>query len=242
MDKLLEIENMDDLIAQFVPQKKYRNKCDMTMQWPFRCLIVGASSIGKTNTVVNIILKQLNFDKLYLYFKDSTEDKYQFLISYFQVLEKKYNEENDTDEKLIEYSTDPNEIIACDDLDEKIQNLIVIDDMVVEKHQEQIEDLFIRCRKKNASIIYQTQNLFKTPQNIKKNCNYIILFSTNKGEQKEIAKQYGSDIDYQEFLKIYRDATSSPFGWLLIDLKTQHLCMRYRSKFNGLYCPKSDDI
>jgi hypothetical protein len=233
----VDIENMDDLINQYVETKKYRNKSELSLQWPFRCLVVGASSLGKTNVVLNIILKQLDFDKIYLYFKDETEDKYQFLISYFTSIEKQYNEENDTDDKIIEWSTNPEEIVKCDELDENKQNLIVIDDMVVDKHQEQIEDLFIRCRKRNTSIIYQTQNLFKTPQNIKKNCNYVILFSTNKGEMREIAKQYGSDLDSKEFIKIYQDAIREPFGWMLIDSRTPHLPLRYRSKFDGLYIP-----
>lgn len=234
---ILEIENMDNLINQFIPKKVYKNKSDLSLQWPFRCLIVGASSIGKTNVVLNIILKQLIYDRIYLYFKDSTENKYQFLISYFQMLEKKYNEENGTDEKILTWSTNPDDIIDCDSLDDSKQNLIIIDDYVVDKHQEKIEDLFIRCRKRNTSIFYQTQNIFKTPQNIKKNCNYIILFSTNKGEQREIAKQYGSDLEFKEFIKIYNEATSKPFGWLLIDLVTPYKVLRYRDKFDGLYKP-----
>lgn len=234
----MDIENMDNLINQYIPKKKYRNKNELAMQWPFRCLVVGASSKGKTNAVLNVILKQLEFDKLYLYIKDETEDKYQFLISYMTSLEKKYNKENDTDEKLLEWSTNPKDIVKCDDLDDDKQNLIVIDDYVVEKKQEQIEDLFIRCRKRNTSIIYQTQNLFKTPQNIRKNTIYVMLFPTNKREQQEMAKQYANDIEYKEFLKLYQEATSDPHGFMLIDTKTNHLPMRYRSKFDGLYLPK----
>lgn len=238
IDDLMKIENMDDLINEFIPQKKYRNKSVLTMQWPFRCLVVGASSIGKTNVVMNIILKQLDFDKIYLYFKDETEDKYGFLISYFTALEKQYNAINDTEEKILEWSINPKEMVKCNDLDENRQNLIVVDDMVVEKKQQQIEDLFIRCRKRNTSIIYQTQNLFETPKNIRKNCNYVILFATNKREMNEIAKTYANDIDRDEFIRLYKDATSEPYGWMLIDMKTPHLAMRYRSKFDGMYVPR----
>lgn len=232
----MEIENLDNLIEEYIPKKAYRNKNELAMQWPFRCLIVGASSFGKTNTVLNIILKQLDFDKLYLYFKDETEDKYAFLISYFTSLENKYNEENGFEgEKLIEYSTDPKEIVKCDDLDNDKQNLIVIDDYVVERKQKQVEDLFIRCRKRNTSIIYQTQNLFETPKNIRKNCNYVILFATNKREQQEIAKTYANDLDYHEFIKLYKECTSVPYGFMMIDMKSPHSCMRYRNGFDGLY-------
>jgi hypothetical protein len=238
---LLEIENMDDLINEYIPKEKYRNKSELTMQWPFRCLIVGSSSKGKTNVVLNIVLKQLDFDKLYLYYKDSTEDKYQFLISYMTSLEKKYNEINEDDEKLIEHSTSQSDIVKCDDLDPSKQNLIIIDDMVVEKHQEEIEDLFIRCRKRKTSIIYQTQNVFRTPQNIKKNCNYIILFGTTKSEMREIAKVYATDIDFKEFMRIYKEATSEPYGWLLIDMAASNIHMKYRSRFDGMYVANQNE-
>ena len=132
--------------------------------------------------------------------------------------------------------------MECKDLDEDKQNLIIIDDYVVEKKQKQVEDLFIRCRKRNTSIIYQTQNLFETPKNIRINCNYVILFGTNKREQREIAKTYANDMDYDEFLRIYQEATSEPFGWLLIDATATSKCLRYRNKFDGLYVPRGCEV
>lgn len=237
----MEIENMDNLIREYVPKTPTRNKCELAMQWPFRCLIAGASSRGKTNLVLNIIMKQLIFDKLYLYFKDESEDKYEFLISYFTALEKKYNDENGTDEKIIEWSTNPNDIVAYDDLDKEKQNLIVMDDMVLDKNQEKNVKLFTMGRKRNASTIYQTQNLFATPQNIRKNCDYIILFSTNKREINELAKSYATDIPYDEFVRIYKDAVSEPYSWFLIDANAKHVSFKYRCKFDGLYKPPERD-
>ena len=42
-------------------------------------LIIGLSGSGKTNTLLNSIQKQNN-DRIYLYAKDLSEPKYQFLI------------------------------------------------------------------------------------------------------------------------------------------------------------------
>ena len=42
-------------------------------------LIVGPSGLGKTNALLNVIQKQDN-NKIYLYTKDLSESKYQFLI------------------------------------------------------------------------------------------------------------------------------------------------------------------
>ena len=56
---------------------------DDDKKWPYRMLIIGPSGSGKTNTLLNSIQKQDNgnlIDKIYLYAKDLSEPKYQFLI------------------------------------------------------------------------------------------------------------------------------------------------------------------
>ena len=47
---------------------------------PYRILIIAGSGSGKTNSLLNLINNQPYIDKIYLYAKDSYEDKYQFLI------------------------------------------------------------------------------------------------------------------------------------------------------------------
>ena len=51
---------------------------------PFRMLIIGPSGSGKTNTLLHLIQKLNNtdpIDKIYLYAKDLSESKYEFLIN-----------------------------------------------------------------------------------------------------------------------------------------------------------------
>ena len=59
-----------------------KNKKDDDKKWSYRMLIIGPSGSGKTNALANLIQKDKdNFiDKIYLYAKDLTEPKYQFLI------------------------------------------------------------------------------------------------------------------------------------------------------------------
>lgn len=209
---LVEIENMDPIIEKFIPKKPYKNKSKLAPQWPFRLLVVGASSCGKTNVIVNMIEKMLCVDKLYLYFKDPTEDKYKYLISYFTLLEEQYNKENETEEQKIVWSNDPKDVVSFEDLDENLQNLIIVDDFVVDQRQENLERLFILGRKRNASLIYQTQSLKNTPLTIRQNCDYIILFKANKGDLTTLVKMYANDIDNEEFKALYREAISEPFG------------------------------
>ena len=60
-----------------------KNNKDDDKNWPYRMLIIGPSGSGKTNALLNLIQKQNNdspIDKIYLYAKDLSEPKYQFLI------------------------------------------------------------------------------------------------------------------------------------------------------------------
>ena len=47
---------------------------------PYRILIIGGSRSGITNTLLNLISQQDDIDKIYLYAKDLSEPKCEFLI------------------------------------------------------------------------------------------------------------------------------------------------------------------
>ena len=63
------------------------NKTEHNKIWPYipdhpyRILIIGGSGSGKTNVLLNLIEKQPDIDKIYLYAKDPYESKYQYLIN-----------------------------------------------------------------------------------------------------------------------------------------------------------------
>ena len=46
----------------------------------YRILIIGGSGSRKKNTLLNLINEQKDFDKIYLYAKDLSESKYEYLI------------------------------------------------------------------------------------------------------------------------------------------------------------------
>ena len=67
--------NLDDIVSN---KKKGSSEHN---DWPFKMLIIGPSSSGKTNTLLHLIEKFHPIDKIYLYVKDTDEKKYQYLIN-----------------------------------------------------------------------------------------------------------------------------------------------------------------
>ena len=63
-------------------------------------MIIGGSGSGKTNTLINLIKEQDDIDKIYLYAKDLSKLKYEFLIK------KRKN-------KGTKHLNDPNASIEC---------------------------------------------------------------------------------------------------------------------------------
>ena len=105
----------------------------------------------------------------------------------------------------------------------KIKILIVIDDMIADimtnkKFQSIIKELFIRCRKLNISFVFITQPYFSVPKDVRLNStHYLIMKINNKRELQNIAINHSADIDYQNFMKIYRECTREPYNFLTID-------------------------
>ena len=86
----------------------------------------------------------------------------------------------------------------------------------INKAQQILKDLFIRCRKLNISIYFLTQAYFSAPID----CTHYILFKlNNKKELQNIAINHSADIDYDDFIEINRYSTREPFNFLTIDTK-----------------------
>ena len=177
---------------------------------PYRMFIIGGSGSGKTNALLNLIKEQDDIDKIYLYAKDLSEPKYEFLI-------KKHEDVG------IKYCNDPNAFIECsntmDDVYENIDDynpnrkrkiLILFDDMIADimtnkKFQSMIKELFIRYRKLNISLVFITQSYFSVPKDVRLNStHYLIMKINNKRELQNIAINHSADIDYKDLQRMYK--------------------------------------
>ena len=95
---------------------------------------------------------------------------------------------------------------------------MIADITINKKFQPIIKELFIRCRKLNISLVFITQSYFSVPKDIRLNStHYLIMKINSKRELQNIAINHSPDIDYKDFMNIYRECTKEPFNVLTID-------------------------
>ena len=171
------------------------------------------------NALLNLINNQPDIDKIYLHAKDPYEAKYQYLIN---TREKVGLDHFDDPKAFIEYSNDMQDVYKnIDDYNprKKRKVLIVFDDMINNKKLDSIvTELFIRGRKLNISIVFITQLYFKVPKDVRLNStHFFIMKITSKRELQQIALNHSSDIEFNDFMKIYKKCTKEPYSFLVND-------------------------
>ena len=103
------------------------------------------------------------------------------------------------------------------------QTLIVFNDTIADmmtnkKCQAIIKELFIRCRKLNILLVFITQSYFSIPKDVRLNSkHHLIMKIDNKKELQNIAINHAAFIDYEDFVKIYRECIKEPYSFLTID-------------------------
>ena len=89
------------------------NKTEHNLKWsyipdnPYRILIIKGSGCGKTNALLNLIYNQPDINKIYLYPKDTYEEKHQFLINKRESIGLKHFKDP---KAFIEYSNDMQDV------------------------------------------------------------------------------------------------------------------------------------
>ena len=161
-----------------------------------------------------LISQQDDIDKIFLYVKDLSEPKYEFLIK-------------KCEDAGIKHLNDSNAFIECfntmndvyeniDDYNSSIKRkvLIVFDDMIAEimtnkKFQTIIKGLFIRSRKLNISLLFIARTYFSVPKDVTLNSTHMIIKINNKKQLQNFAINHSADIDYKDFTEIYRECTKN---------------------------------
>ena len=194
---------------------------DFQLIHPFRLLIVGPTSSGKSTWTKDLILnkeKLINTpitDIYYIYGQE--QDSYNDL---------KDKVTFSKDISLVEQKFNENSLIILDDLQEELT-----------KHIEKLKSLFIkRSHHERISVIIILQNIFSNSsftKTIRINIsNYYILKHSFGFDQLEVlGRQLEGYRKSKHFLEAYNIATTEQFGGLFVDLhplsKTKDI-YRYR--------------
>ena len=146
---------------------------------PYRTLITGSSGSGKTNALFNLIKEKDDINKIYLYARNLSEAKYEFLIkkredTVIKHLNECSNTVDDVYENIDEYNPT-----------RKIKILIIFDDVIAvimanKKIKALVKELFIRFRKLNVSLVFIKQSYFPVPKVLRLKSTHYLIMKINK--------------------------------------------------------------
>ena len=102
--------------------------------------------------------------------------------------------------------------------------LLILDDLMDEGSSDKtVLDLFTKySHHNNVTVLYLCQDMFppgKYAKTISRNAHYVIAFKNPRDQLgvRNLALQAFPG-DWEEVLKVYRDATNRPYGYLIFDL------------------------
>lgn len=190
---------------------------------PFRLIACGSSGSGKTNSLMNLILKFLKdpqgntiFNKLFFFTPSlMSDDTYGLLTNNQYIPEDKIYATDLLDTPLI------NDIIS----DKNNSNsLVFIDDFGYNKkalQDEILNSLFFRSRHNKISVIITTQHYSNIPIQLRNNAGYFMIFSPSNKEIQFIRQEQENNIFRDDlFDEMIADATKERYSFLFIDKHT----------------------
>ena len=105
----------------------------------------------------------------------------------------------------------------------KIQVLIVLDNIIEDvesntKLSPVVTELFLRAIKFTVLHVFISQSYFKLPKTIRLNAtHYCIMKIPNKRTLQRIASNHSSEVDFKDFMKLYKVYTKKPHSFSVND-------------------------
>ena len=115
--------------------------------------------------------------------------------------------------------------------------MIVFDNMIADmlsnkKLNPIVTEPFISGRKLDISLVFITQSYLAVPKNIRLNLtHYSMKKIPDKRELRQTAFNHSWDIDFQDFMNLYKKCTAKQYSFLIIDT-TLALDTSYRFRNN----------
>ena len=193
---------------------------------PFRMCIVAPSGSGKTNFLVNLIKVFSEGNGTFADITICTANKDEPLYNWL-------SGENDQIKIVEGVLSTP----KLDDMDKEDNHLVIWDDLVLSKNLDMVEKYYIRARKRNCSVVFLSQSYFDIPKMIRKNSSYLVILNLggSKREQTAIMNEWSTDLDKDELMAVYNDATKEHMRPLIIKGGKSKKNEKYRKGFKDFY-------
>lgn len=192
---------------------------------PARIVVSAPSGTGKTNFVMNLIQHfcrgKGTFADIMVLTKDKAEPLYEYLET-----------------KGVNIQEGLHNLPDLNKFDKDVNHLIVIDDLMLAKNQEQVCEYFMRCRKRNVTIMYLCQHFYKCPILVRQNSNYfVILKAGNKKSLNMMLSEFSVGVTKEQLQNMYEYATKDKFNFLLINCDEGDPLKKYRHNFTNFLDP-----
>lgn len=220
----IPIRNVDDEFSSSTCAKSKRHSALLPNS--IRCIIAGPSNCGKTNLLIGLIENEngLKFENIYIYSKSLEQDKYKYLCKLFSPM------------KHIGFFTftSSDKVIAPNVA--KKNSIIIFDDVICDKNQENIKKYYCLGRHRNIDCFYLTQTYTRISKHlIRDNCNFLILFRQDDMNLRHVYNDMGvaCDMKFEEFRQFCLECWREKYGFAVIDLDSDVNRGRYRKGFSN---------
>ena len=205
---------------------------------PFRMIVVGRSGSGKTILTLNLLVKFLKYDCLYLICTTANlQTKYDLICDLANLFPSKFKVIEDLKKfDINKINKNKKNLILCDDLNELPDNELL-----------KITLLFSKGRHYNCSIIYLSQYFYRVGVRARGSASHFVLFVVNSEKDKRrIFRDVANDLTPDQFLKLFNEATevcdgADKFSCFVVDNTQSKLCLRFRKNFVNLFLDNLDE-
>ncbi len=201
-DKKLSIVNYDKVIPEDYKLQSRRVFKDAPASNEM-CLLCGSSGSGKTNLLLNLLCDYMVVGKLWIFLKDTSEDKYMYLRDKFSLIADALQVPL---EDIFQINVGLDKVPDIEDLDKSVNNVLVFDDLVTEKAgMRKVEMLYTLARKKNCATFFLSQSYFDVPKMIRLNSHNIFIFNPpSENQLTQIVKDHAGSIEKDKLKSLMR--------------------------------------
>ena len=175
------------------------------------------------------------FTKIVIIAKQIQEPLYKWFIDKIREVEERLKKRK-INKQIIFFSDDLADLPEINSFDDDDTSIIIVDDMVLEKKgMKNVEEYFIRARKKYISLMFIAQSYFDIKSIIRKNCDYIILKKiASVRDLTRICSEYGMAGEKDKVIQLYKQSQKDENNFFMIDAKSTNPNLKYRINFEGV--------